>query len=318
MKYFSNASVPLSQLLSVLKKHNENSCTANNKITCIGHDKIDVDSFFSGFLLSKLLCYLGIRSEFIILDSVQLDDTYHVIKNVTGIDIRSFASTEEKKSRNLFLVDHYETKHAGTVIGCIDHHPTLQENVYPFSYVKNSCAATYIVYELMKEANYPLTAKEITYVVLAMLVDTVAFQSTKTVPEEVIIAQKLAKLFHLDYNYLKRMSLCLTPIETMNIAEITSNGQKNYNYNGHKVISSYVQLYGTPCEETIQNWIHHIKETVITNNLDLAVFIIFDTENSKTYEYQISRNLCDRIVHNIILSRGKNIMPKIESKFSSM
>lgn len=316
MKDFSNASAPLSQLLSVLKRHYKNTCITNNKITCIGHDNIDVDSFFSGLLLSKLLWYLGIRSEFIILDSVQLNDTYYVIKNVTGIDIRNFVFTKENPSRNLFLVDHYETKHAGSVIGCIDHHPTIQENTCPFSYVKNSCAATYMVYELMKEANYPLTAEEITYVVLAMLVDTVAFQSTKTVPEEVIIAQRLSTLYHLDYNYLKKMSLCLTPIETMNISEIISNGQKSYNYNGHKVISSYVQLYGIPGEEIIQNWIQHIKENVISTRIDLAVFIIFDTENGITYEYQINGNIYDMIVHNTIISRGKNIMPRIEKKFN--
>ena len=38
------------------------------KVSIIGHDNIDVDAFLSGILLSKLLEFLEIKNEFIILE----------------------------------------------------------------------------------------------------------------------------------------------------------------------------------------------------------------------------------------------------------
>ena len=100
-----------------------------NNICVIGHDNIDVDSVLSGILLARLLNFLGKKATFIILQPVKKDETYRIIKELFDIDIKQFEAPENE-TRNLFLVDHYETKHLGEVVGCIDHHPTKKENSY--------------------------------------------------------------------------------------------------------------------------------------------------------------------------------------------
>lgn len=292
------------------------------KVTIIGHDQIDVDSVASGILLSRLLTFLKIDNEFAILQPVSKnDETFQIIYNLTGINMSDYECNLENESRKLILVDHYETTHAGSVIACIDHHPTEKKNTYEFSYVKNSSSVSFMIYELMQAAGFPLTAEDAKLIVISMMVDTVAFRSSKTVPEEALIAKELARDFALDYDYLEKYSLCLTPIDEMSVQDIVSNGQKWYNFNSHGVGSSYVQLYGLPSEKEVLNWLECLSLKRGVTCSKLIVFIIFDTKDSKTYEYQVMRRgRCDyikKIIHNGILSRGKDIMPKIERRLCS-
>lgn len=284
------------------------------KVTIIGHDNIDVDSALAGILLSKLLNFLNIENEFKILEEVKEDEAYYIVKELIGIDLKKWQGKEEE-NRNLFLVDHYETIHKGNVLGIIDHHPTKQEKGYDFMYVKNSCATAYMIYEIMQAVNFPITKMEAKMIIVAMMVDTISFRSSKTVKEEVEQAKRLAKEYKLDYNYLEKQGLCLTPIDTLNTKQIISNGQKWYNYVGSKVGSAYLQLYGMPSKEQLQEWLNTLKATVKETNSNMLVLIIFETKSNITYEFQVMNDSIKEIVSKGILSRGKNIMPIIEERY---
>lgn len=298
--------------------HLKKILASKDEVSIIGHDNIDVDAFLSGILLEKLLKFLNINANFIILQPIKKDDTYEIVNELTDINMYRYEERNENESRNLFLVDHYETTHKGKVVGCIDHHPTEKENTYDFSYVKNSSATAYLIYELMKVAGYPLTVEDAKLIIISMMVDTTSFRSSKTIPKEVEIAKILAKKFNFDYDYLEKYCLCLTPIEKMNIDEITSNGQKKYNYNGHKIKSAYLQLYDIPDEATINKWLNYLNSKVTdnTSKTDMIVFLMFDTKRNITYEYQVMQDYTKKIIHEgRILSRGKDIMPMIEKRY---
>ena len=59
------------------------------EITILGHDNIDVDATLSGILLSKLLRFLGISSEFCILEKVKENETYQIIREAIGINMKA-------------------------------------------------------------------------------------------------------------------------------------------------------------------------------------------------------------------------------------
>ena len=283
------------------------------EITVIGHDNIDVDSFISGILLSRLLNFLNIKNEFCILDKVKEETAYNTVKELFGIDMKIYQK-EEQSERNLFLVDHYETNHEGKVIACIDHHPTTKQNDYKFKYVNNSCATAYLIYKMMQFANYPIKKEDAEMVVAAMLNDTVSFRSSKTVKEEVDEVKELCEKYRIDFNRLERYGLCLNDITKMTDEEIISSGLKVYSFKRkNDVASSHLQLDGLPEKRVIKHWINLIKIKRIRMNYDMYVFIICDTKYNKTYEYQITFNNVECLVHDEILSRGKNIMPRIEA-----
>ena len=73
------------------------------KITILGHDNIDVDAFLSGILLSKLLNFLKIDNEFVILEKVKENETYKIVKELFNIDMKKWEKVSEDGNRNLFL-----------------------------------------------------------------------------------------------------------------------------------------------------------------------------------------------------------------------
>ncbi len=284
-------------------------------ITILGHDNIDVDAVLSGILMSRLLNFLGIENEFTILEKVKKDDTFEIVEEIFGIDMNKWENVSENDDRALLLLDHYETVHKGHVVACVDHHPTNQTKDYEFIYSRNSCATAYLIFELMQEVGYPISVEDAKMIIVSMMVDTTAFRSSKAIQEEVEDAKNLSEKFGLDYDYLEKISLCLTPIHKMTIEQIISNGQKWYNYNGNKVGSSYLQLYDIPEKNIFDEWLETLKKRRKETASKMLVFIIFDTRFNLTYEYRISQDAMDLHVYVGILSRGKNIMPEIEAMF---
>lgn len=286
------------------------------KVSIIGHDNIDVDAFLSGILLSKLLEFLEIKNEFIILEEVKENETYKIIQELFGINMKKYVNKKENITRKLLIEDHYETKHFGEVIACIDHHPNNGGRKYPFLYSRTACSTSYMVYELMQEVEYEISEFEAKMIIVSMMIDTVSFRSGKTVEKEVIEAKKLAEQYGINYEELEKYCLCLTPIDEYSVSEIINNGHKYYQYKGNKVKSSYIQIYGEIGSEYIIKWISAIKHSIKMESIKMWVFIIFECKTEKTYEYRITKNKVELIESKGILSRGTNIMPKIEKLFS--
>ena len=287
------------------------------KLTILGHENIDVDAFLSGVLLSRLFDFLKIDNEFIVLEEVaEGNETYDIVKKLFNIDMKDWERTGEDAERLLFLEDHFETVHAGKVVGCIDHHPTSKNVSFDYEKRRNSSASSFLIYELMLEVRYPVTTEDIEMIIFSMMIDTTDFKSIKAIQSEVEVAEKLATKYKLDYEELIKVALCLTPIDKMSIEKITSNGEKSYNYNGNAVKSAYLQLYGMPSKQKIEEWKGFLAKRVKKEGLKMFVFIIFETKGNFTIEYQImTPHLCKMKIYDGILSRGKDIMPKIEKIF---
>ena len=290
-----------------------------DELIIIGHDNIDADAFLSGLLISRVFDFIGIKNRFYVLEPVAIEnETFRIVEKLFGLDMRNWVieNFDEDDNRLLFLEDHFETFHKGKVIGCIDHHPTSKLVDFEFVYRKISCATAYMVYELMQLVGYQPSKEEVKMIIVAMMIDTVSFRSSKTVQKEVEVAKHLAEKYEFDYDALIKYCLCLTPIDSMKIGEIVSNGQKYYNYAGNKVGSSYLQLYAAPDEMIINWWLRVLHDKILKEKLKMQVFIIVDIKNNKTYEYRISKKNVDEICHEEILSRGQNIMPEIEKSFN--
>lgn len=289
-------------------------------ITIIGHDIYDIDSIISGILLSNLLKFLNIDNRFVILHKIVENDTFNMIKEIFNISLYNYFEDGEDKDRNLFLVDHYETKHLGDVIACIDHHPTSTKVNHPYYYCRRSCSTSYLIYELMQEFGYTITSEEAKMIVFSMMTDTVAFKNEKIVRDEIEIAKNLAKEYNLDYSFLEKYSLCITDIKNMSTDEVIHYGMKEYLFNGKHIKSSYVQLWDLPDRREIRIWIDTIRKIVEKENLAMWVFIIYDLKCSDTYEYHIVQGDIYKYILTMgkILSRGVNIMPRIEKMFDKL
>ena len=167
----------------------------------------------------------------------------------------------------------------------------------------------------MQAASFPLSKQDALMIVTAMMTDTVCFKNTKSNPREIEIAKQLCTDFNLDWNLIESYALCLTPIDKMSLDEIITNGAKQYNFSGSKVASAYVQLSKLPDTSIIDTWLQRLAFNISARNIKMYVFLLFDLDNNKTYEYQITEKSTKEIIHSAIISRGKDVMPRIEKMF---
>ena len=279
------------------------------KLIILGHENPDVDSIVSGYILEKILIKKGYSAEFIIPDKSINKDTLDIcIKN--GLNPISFIKNVnfEDKSIKYILVDHNQRDLAGEIVCIIDHHPANTQIKTKHYYNKKvSSTACFICQgneNLLDESSIKLA-------IIATLVDTASFHSTKGRAEDKAWVIGMCKKYNLDYNELAKEGLTLTPLD--NIAVASLNGLKKYNFNGKKVESSYIQVeISQHTEDKIQQIIHTLKQYIWNNKLTAFVFIVHDMKRFETTYYLITENNITTKNYPRYTQRGDTIMPEVE------
>jgi inorganic pyrophosphatase/exopolyphosphatase len=278
----------------------------NEKVTILSHFDPDVDSIISGFLLEKLFRSKGIDASYIIPDK-EIDEENYRICAIVGIDANKYKGEVPSDSK-LFLVDHYKTSIKGEVIGTIDHHPTSENISYDVYINKPTSSTAMQIYNLDPTV---FDIKDIERVVLANIADTNSFLSTKAREEDKEWTLNICEKYNLDYDKLCKIGFCLTDIS--DIYKSATNGFKEYNYNGKRLNSSYIQVTDMP-DNYLSSVIEYLREKVCKEKLTMWVFIVHNMEKVKSDVYLITNNDCEVLNYDMLASRGSTIMPALEKE----
>lgn len=283
------------------------------KYIILGHENPDVDSIVSGYLLEKLLLSLGFNAQFIIPDKTLEKETTNIC-NDFGLNINNYMrELPNDKSYKYILVDHHERKTPGSIVGIIDHHPSsVKMKVEWYQNIPSSSTSCIICKENEKYFN----KYDIELTILAAVVDTASFHSTKTVQSDVEWVKEMCIKYNIDYNRLYRVGLCLTDISNLDVAKFY--GLKKYNFNGLLVESSYIQIQNVPEHSNeiayiISSLMNYVKE----KDLKVFVFIVHDMNVFKTTVYEITSNDYKVKYYDVYTSRGNMIIPKLEEKLKT-
>ena len=210
-----------------------------------------------------------------------------------------------------FLVDHAHRNLNGKIIGIIDHHCNILDKTPEFYINENTSSAAMIIYKLNKKI---FDSKDELLVVLASLVDTAAFNSSKTRKEDVATSIRLIKKNKFDYEQIYKDSLCLTPLDNLRDAAFTGYNKKIL-YN--KIIaSSYVQIYDYDYDK-LKIMMNIVKDELWKDNIDLYVFLIYDMKKLITTAYFFSKKEINKIKFNKYTSRKEVILPIIERLYKN-
>ena len=284
-----------------------------NKIIILGHENPDVDSVVSGYLLEKILNRKNCNSEFVIPDSKIEEDTLDIcLRN--GLDPKKFQRAIDSDKNNQFiLVDHNERKVPGKIICIIDHHPTSKpietENYYNKKISSTACF-------ICQNNENLLDSDDIKLAVIATMVDTASFHSTKSRSEDREWVLKMCKEYNLDYEKLYKEGLCLTSMQDLKKASL--NGLKKYAYGDKKVESSYIQIEEpSEQEDSINQITDKLREYLEVKKLDAFVFIVHDMTKFATMYYLITNDGITTKKYDVYTSRGNTIMPEVETKLTS-
>ena len=275
-------------------------------IIILGHENPDVDSIISAILLNKILIKKGYNSKFIIPDNEINKDTLEIL-NKYNINPYEYKEALPKDENKYILVDHNERIVNGEIICIIDHHITSKkQNIKNYYNTNVSSTACYIA----KNAEELLDKNDLELSVLATMIDTVSFHSTKGREEDKIWCEDICKKYNIDYQKIYNEGLYLTDIT--NLDEAKFNGLKKYNCGNKKVESSYIQLENPNAEkEKIEKIIEKLKHHIIEENLFSFVFIVHDMTNFKTMYYLIEKDNIKEKYYNKYEQRGNTIMPEV-------
>lgn len=279
------------------------------KVIILGHENPDVDSVVSGYLLEKILTKKGYDVEFIIPEKKIDSDTLNICMR-NGLNLLNFRKKLDLKDESLkyILVDHNKRDLKGEIVAIIDHHPINSEiKIDHYYHQKISSTACYICRgneELLDEFDLRLA-------VLATMVDTVSFHSTKGREEDKKWVLDLCNRCHFDYEELYKEGLCLSPLD--DIKKVCLNGLKRYRFDDKKVESSYIQVENpSAVKDKIYQIIDILKEYVETGHLDAFVFIVCDMKKFVTMYYLITESEIQSKYYDVYASRGDIIMPEVE------
>ena len=270
----------------------------------LGHENPDVDSIVSGIILNKVLLKKGIDSKFIIPDKVINNDTFEFLKSY-GINAYDYVG--ELYNDKYILVDHNERSVDGEVVCIIDHHKTLNEiSIDHYYNTEFSSTACFIA----KECENLLDTKDLELAVLATMIDTVSFHSTKGRKEDEEWCKYICDKYDLDYLKLYSSGLYLTNMDDLKLAAL--NGLKKYVVDGKKIESSYIQIKSVDDNgENINKIINFLKEYILNEDLFLFVFIVHDMDSFKSMYYMIERGSIISRYYDKYEQRGNVIMPEV-------
>lgn len=281
---------------------------AQGRIVLAGHDQPDVDSILSCELMRRFLSRAGIDAAIVL--ETPADEQSARIAQAMGADVSAMAGKIAPQD-SVVLLDHYEPQHAGRVIACIDHHPTMQPLNYPYVQIEPAGACANMVLALMREAGMDVMPQDERLAVCALYLDTIALRSTKIAPQEAAWAEATARRLGMDIAWLEREGMSLADL-TQPVHALATGGLKRHSFGGSVVMSSYVQTDAmTPA--LLEAILNEIREELANCGADEWVFLIHDPRRMRSRQINLyADGHRKQIDYDFLASRGKDVMPQVE------
>ncbi len=279
-------------------------------ITVVGHDISDVDSLTSCLLLKKYLCHFGFEAK----TAMFTQPMNGALKMLAAVGVQFPDEVRSPKDdEQLFLVDHHETPYKLKVVGCIDHHPTEAEYDYPVYINQKASSTAFMILKMMEADGVPLEAQDYAAAVLSVYCDTQSLKSTKLVTDDVPKIQGIIKKYNLDEQYLFEAGLGLNDL-SQPLEILALNGLKVFEFQKGTVMSSYLQSDRYD-DKFVAELLKIVRQERIKCNSDMWVLLLHDPVHGNTIEYDITDEV-KVIDHGALISRGSNVMPRIEKLFT--
>ena len=281
------------------------------RLCVTGHDTPDFDSVVSCALLGDLCAWWGIEAH-IVLPTRASSQPRRLLPG-WGIDPDAWRG-ETAAGDFLAIVDHNAPLCTGTLVACIDHHPTKNPPDCAFRMIEDSGACAAILLRLMREAGMPPTRTHEALAVSALYLDTIGLRSTKIPPGEAAWAREAIARLGLDEAMLLREGMRLTDMNRP-ADELIRLGLKRYEFGGRRVISSYVQTNALDAQ-TLEAILTALRAAVREEGAALWVFLVHDPEAGRSTEFDVSQDGTKRIDYDCLISRGKDVMPRVEREMT--
>lgn len=301
-----------------------------NEVLIFGHKNPDTDSVLSSIVMSNLENALGNQAKAVRLGNVN-KETQYVLNYVNYEAPEQIEDIED--GQKVILVDHNEaTQSAGNIANAkiekvVDHHSIHVNVPYPVYYHCEpvGCTST-VLYKLYKQNDVEISKEIATFMLSAIISDTLLFKSPTCTPEDKKIAETLATIAGITdiETYGTDMLKAGTDISEFTPAQVINMDSKLFENNGKKF--KIAQINTADINDVFKNQSYFeaaINDEIKNENLDLYVFAATDIihSNSKVISlgqdahvvekaYGISLDNNTAMLEGVV-SRKKQLLPKI-------
>ena len=238
------------------------------KVYIIGHKKPDFDSFFSAYLLSKILKSFNVDAIFAVRDEDFIDK-----KMINDWLDFKYEVVTDYSDKYFILVDHNNLDGIDKthVLGAIDHHKITGEVSDLIEIEYASCAL--LIYDLFK-SRYAFSFKEKKLIALSVLSDTEFLSSSRFSSEDKKLYDELDA--NIDVSQFKRKYLITTDF-SMDINSNLFYDFKEYRVGRRIIKRSLIRSYSADKDKYYNLYVSAMKQY----NVNLIIWC--DYEKLVTY-----------------------------------
>lgn len=291
---FGKIVVKAREILRIEKLFDLEYLKSLDSIYIIGHNNIDVDSYFSSYILSKILISLGVNAHFAIIDNYiySLDDKDLIEDYLKEKPI--ILNKNEIKDKNFILVDHNDTLQSinnnANIICAIDHH--IDSKKVKKCYSVEYASTLLYIYKIFKQI-YKFNDYEKNLIALSVMADSEYLTSTRFKEKDKLLFDELNT--NLDSGEIRKKYFKTTDF-TLDIDHNIMANYKVYNienYNVHRIIlkayekdKNNLDLFLSKIKHNRGNWI------LIWNEYDTnKTLIYYKTKLVKEYDYILTSSV---------------------------
>jgi len=266
-----------------------------DKVYIIGHNNMDFDSYFSSYILSKILKKFNVNAEFTILDDYTFsDENKEIINDHKKVD-PIVLNREEIDNKNFILVDHNDIDQSlknekCNILLAIDHHIDCKKIKECYS-VEYTSTLLYI-YDMFKKI-YTFNEEEKKLIALSVMADSEYLTTTRFKdsdkelydelnininPKEIQSKYFKTTDFSLDIIYNIKNNYKAYNIDNVNINRVILKGYSKDKNNIEKYLKEFDKLYNN----TLFIW----------NEYDtLKTLVYFNSNLVKKYDYILTSSV---------------------------
>lgn len=254
-----------------------NSLKQLEQIYIIGHNNVDVDSYFSSYILSKILKSFDINSDFVILDDYMISEENRELINDYLKAKPIIIKRINVENKNFILVDHNDIAQSLKTDKCkvlfsIDHH--INTNKVK-CYTEEYTSTLLYIYYLFKDI-YNFSKEEKELIALSVMTDSEYLTSTRYKDSD----KKLYEELDIDIDYKKiRDKYFKTTDFNLDIKFNITNNHKPYNIENKNIDRVILKGYSKD-RNNIPKYLQEINK-IYSNNF--VIWDEYDTLKTEVY-----------------------------------
>lgn len=246
-------------------------------IYIIGHNNVDADSYFSSYILSRILRSFDINADFVILDNYMISEENKELINDYLNEKPVVIKRSETENKNFILVDHNDIDQSLKTDKCnilfsIDHHmDTNKVKCYTGEYT----STLLYIFDLFKDI-YDFSKKEKELIALSVMTDSEYLTSTRFKESD----KKLYEELNIDIDYKKvRDKYFKTTDFNLDIKFNITNNHKPYNIENRNIDRVILKGYSKD-RHNIPKYLEEVNK-IYSNNF--VIWNEYDTLRTEVY-----------------------------------